>query len=650
MQITWDEWATPTITADSEVESVYGIGYAQAVAVGGDVLELYGFARGEAAKFWGPDYLVEDRMTAQLGLKARTDDWVAQQTPETMEKIEAFCAGFNAACDEDETIGAGRREVLPVVPRDVVAHILRIFVRFNQIDGKMLAFDPKDFYGHVLAQAGSNSWAVAAEKSTTGHAMVMINPHLSWSIKYHRFFEVKTIAPERTFDGTTLIGAPWQSMGHSPDVAWGHTVNPIKNLVVFELKNVEGNDYDWDGGRRTMETVEHKIEVLGAEPELVLERRSVHGQVITAPDGTVVAVRIAGVLNNPAYQALASWWEMSKAKSLEEIFEIHDRKWLPMFNLTGGDSSGSVGALYCGTPPIRADWDEINHRQDGSDPARLIEDVHPASAMPRVVDPECGWVQNCNDTPFIWCEPPLDPADYPTAIAPGLFQVDDIRPLVSRDWLHKHATVSPEELLGLKYSKRAVLADIILDDILAAAAEVPELEEAVKVLSAWGRTVNSADKGYPLFFLWIALNGPLMVERKFWHTNEKPGFLPTGLQDIPTAVAILQGAVATFTMLGLPLDVAIGDIMTLGEGEHAVPADGGSGLVGSLKSYEILPEDGSFVVAVADTYVSRVLFQGEGNAPIAESVLVYGNATEPGAPASQPQHKVWAADQLRPAK
>jgi acyl-homoserine-lactone acylase len=520
-------------------------------------------------------------------------------------------------------------------------------VRFNQIDGKQLAFDPKDFYGHTLA--GSNSWAVAGSRSTTGNAQVMINPHLSWSIKYHRFFEMRSVSPTRTFDGVTLIGAPWQSMGHSDHVAWGHTVNPIKNLVVFELKNVKDDEYDFDGGRLKLDLTEHTIEVRDAEPVTVVARRSVHGPVITAPDGTDVAVRIAGVLNNPAYHALDSWWEMSLAKDLEEMFAIHDRVWLPMFNITAGDSSGSVGALYCGTPPVRRDWDEINHRLPGDDPALLPDEVHPASAMPRVIDPECGWVQNCNDTPFLWVDPPLDAADYPPAIAPSVREVDDLRPLVSRDWLKRHAMVSPEQLRELKFSKRAVLADVALDDVLAAAAEVPDLQPAIEVLSSWDRHLHSDSGGYPLFLMWLLLHAPQLLERNLVVPGEEPGSLPTALVDVPHGVAMLQAAVATFGLLGLPLDISIGQLMTLGEGEDAVPADGGSGLVGSLKSFEILPDQttGAFVVGVADTYVSHVQLR-EGQPALAQSLLVYGNTTEPGAPASPSQFKVWAADQLRP--
>ena len=664
MQVTWDSWAVPTITGADDHDVVKGVGYAQAVAVGGDVLELYGIARGKAAAYWGERFLVEDTFTARLGLVAKGDEWFAAQLPETLSRIEAFCEGFNAACEADPNIGAERREVLPVTPRDVIGHVQRIMVRFNQVDGPQLAFSPFDFYGVEPAGAagpgssrqhdtgiekpGSNSWAVGGKVSTTGNAMVMINPHMSWSLKYHRFFEFRTVSPGRFFHGCTLIGAPWQSMGYSDKVAWGHTVNPIKNLVVFELKNTEDGSYDFDGGRRAFDTREHVLEVKGGDPVTVVERRTVHGPVVTAPDGTDVAIRIAGVLSNPAYHCLESWWQLSLAGTVEELFATHDRVWLPMFTMTAGDSKGSVGALFCGTPPVRTDWEESKRRLPGDDPALVADEVHPASAMPRVIDPECGWVTNCNETPWLFCDPPLDPTDYPPAIAPPINEVDDPRPLVSRDWLKKHPTVSPEELLELKYHKRAVIADAVLDQLLAAARGHEDLADAVAVLEKWDRYVHADSAGAPLFWFWIVLSLPVAPYLGWFTGVEVPGAMPTGIKDVEAGVERLKAAVLTFGLLGLPLDASMGQLQTLGTGDEAVPADGGSGFLGSLKSLELSPTvTGELIVAVADTWISHVQLQQDAPA-VAQSLLVYGNTTEPGAPPSPSQFKVWAADQLRP--
>lgn len=645
MNVTWDEWAVPTIVGEDDLDVVEGIGWAQATAVGGDVMELYGIARGTAASMWGPSFVDEDVLTAQLDLGATTDEWLAQQLPETLARVEAFCRGFNRACEADPGIGAARREVLPVGPRDVVGHIVRDLVRFNQIDAEQLAFSPETFFG--VSAAGSNAWAVAGSRSTTGGAMLVVNPHMSWGLKYHRFFEMRTVSPGREFHGCTLIGVPWQSMGYGPEIGWAHTVNPIKNLVVFELANPDADGYDLDGGRRAFETRRHVIEVKDGEPVEVLARRTVHGPVVTAPDGTEVAIRIAGVLDNPAYHALESWWQLSLASTVEELFATHDRTWLPMFTIVAADSAGSIGALYCGTPPVRSDWAEATRRLDGSLSELLVDEVHSAHSMPRVVNPECGWVGNCNETPWLFTDPPLQEADWPTAIAPPVTEVHDLRSLVSRDFLASRATISPDEMLDLKYHKRAVMADIVLDDLLAVAKEEPSLAEAVEVLTRWDRTMNHDSAGYPLFLLWLILQAGSQRALGWVTFGPEPGTLPTGLRDVGTSVALLQGAAGLMGVLGLPLDSSIGQLVPVGHGADAVPGDGGSGLAGSLKCFEVIPTPtGQLAVGVADTWISRVQFAA-GAAPTADSLLVYGNSTEPGLPAGPSQFALWAADRLR---
>ena len=648
MQISWDEWAVPTITGEDELDVTYGVGYAQAVAHAGQILELYGLTRGTAAAQWGPQFVDEDTFTAELGLKVATDEWVAAQAPETMARIGAFVDGFNAACTEDETRGAARREVLPVTPRDVVAHILRVYVRFNQIDPNELAFSPKAFYG-AEKFAGSNAWAVAGSKSSTGNAMVMVNPHLSFQLPYHRFVEFRTVSPGRDFHGITLLGVPWQSMGYSKHVAWAHTVNPIRNLSVHEVPITDGS-YEYDGKRLPVETREHKVEVLGQEPVVVVERRSVHGPIVTAPDGTDVAIRISGVLDHPATSSLEGWWRMSLATSVEELLAAHDRFPLPMFTLVGGDSSGSVVALFCGTPWNRTQGtlDDSLRRLPGDDPAWLFDEVHPAAAMPRVVNPASGFVQNCNETPWLFTSPLLQESDFVPGIAPRADQVNDLRAVISHEFFKRNEKVSPEQLLELKYGKRSVLADLVLDELLAAAAGEEDLQEAVEVLRSWDRQMNHDSQGYLLMWVWAQLNAPKMVAQTFW-ADWTPGELPTGLADVAAGVEALRNGVQLLTVLGVPLTASLGQIATFGTDDEGtpIPADGGAQILGALKCMEVLPTAAGLEPLIGDTWVSRIELRPDGE-PIADSLLVYGNTTEPGAPPSKSQYRLWADDQLRP--
>ncbi|MGW6442763.1 penicillin acylase family protein [Lentzea sp. NPDC055074] len=642
VKIDWDEWAVPTITGADEFDVTYGVGYAQARTNAREILDVYGRARGAAAARWGPDYLAEDRFTVQLGLKAQTDVWLRAQKPQTLARVKAFCEGVNAACAENTALGGDRREILPVTPRDVIGHMARVFARFTTMDGKGLAFPPEQFTSSV----GSNGWAVSGRRSSTGHAMLVINPHLVWR-GYQRFFEMRTRHPGRDFHGAALLGLPWQNMGYGPEVGWGHTVNPIPNMSVYDLR-LSGDRYVHDGRQRELEVTEHRLEVRGGEPVTVLERRSVHGPVVTAPDGVDVAVRIAGVLHHPATSALEGWWRLSCARSVEELFKIHDRTPLPLFNMIAADARGSIGALFCGTPPVRdhGGFDDSQRRLPGDDPRWLWDEVHPASAMPRVINPASGWVQNCNETPWFYTDPPLPASDWPAAIAPSVDQVDDLRPVTSRTWLKAQRKISPERLLGLKFSKRALLADIVLDELLAAAAAEADLQDAVEVLTGWDRHAHDDSKGYVLFYLWSIFNVTGIGDKTLFRHVAEPGAVPTGLADPAAGVRTLRLAKATLLGTGAALDASVGQVSSLGDGPGAIPGDGGSGVVGILKSFEIMPAAGGFKKVLGDTWVSLVQFR-PGGRTTAQSVLTYGNTTEPGAPPSKSQYPVWAADRLR---
>ncbi|GHH27727.1 hypothetical protein GCM10017774_00740 [Lentzea cavernae] len=520
--------------------------------------------------------------------------------------------------------------------------MVRVFARFTTLDGKGLAFPPEQFTDTV----GSNGWAVSGHRSSTGHAMLVINPHLVWR-GYQRFFEMRTRHPGRDFHGAALLGLPWQNMGYSPSVGWGHTVNPIPNMSVYDL-NLTGNRYLHNGRQRELKVTEHRINVRGEAPVTVLERHSVHGPVVTAPDGTDVAIRIAGVLHHPATSALEGWWRLSLATSVQELFKTHDKSPLPLFNMIAADAHGSIGALYCGTPPTlnHATYDDTQRRLPGDDPKWLWNEVHPASKMPRVINPESGWVQNCNETPWFYTDPPLPAANWPASIAPGVTQVDDFRPITSRTWLKSQNKITPEALLGLKFTKRALLADVVLDELLAAAKTQTDLQDAVTVLSSWDRHANQDSKGYVLFYLWSILNVTGIGDKTLFRHVAEPGAVPTGLANPTAGVATLRAAKAILLNTGTPLDASVGQVATLGEGQNTIPANGGSGVVGILKSFEIMPTADGFKKVLGDTWVSLVQFRPNGKTT-ADSVLVYGNTTEPTAPPSKSQYPVWAADRLR---
>lgn len=640
MKITWDEWAVPTITGTSHDEVIYGMGFAQAQTNATEILKLYGIARGNSAEMWGEEFVAEDIFGAELGLDRLFDYWLSSQSAETLHRVDNFVDGFNAACKKDPQLGTNRRAALPVTTSDVLAHHMRVFVRFSTIDLHTLAWPPEAFQG------GSNGWAVTGERSSTGGAMLMINPHLGWT-GFQRWFEARTVSPGRDFHGASLLGIPWQSLGYSEHAGWGHTVNSMAALTVYEM-TVRDEEYLYDGEWVPLQTRVHQLPVRGKEAVTVVERRSIHGPVITAPDGQAVSVRIAGITESPVTTAFETWWRMSLAESVEEIFAIQDELPLTIFNLLAADRHGSIGAIYCGTPAKTTVSHKVIRAQrlPGDDSAALWTKVRPASSMPRVINPPIGWVQNCNETPWFYTSPPLDPTDYPLDIAPALDGVDDFRSIASHHLLKSvMGDISPEILLEIKFHKKSILADIVMDELLAAADVHADLAEAVAILRSWDRTGNRDSAGYLLFAIWAMLSAPRFLAHTMLIPAEQSGNLPRGLADPAFGVETLRRAVDLIGSNNLPLDASIGETVTLGPDK--IRADGGTGLIGILKSLEIKFTENGVGMRHSDTWMALVEFNQDGKT-VGRQLLPYGNTTEPTAPSSRSQYELWRDDQLRP--
>ena len=111
--------------------------------------------------------------------------------------MEAFVAGINAyAAAHPNHIVENLRSALPITPADVNAHSIRnLFIEFigNREMGKA-----------QREQIGSNTWAVSPQRSTSGNALLLANPHLRYDDLW-LFYEAHTITDDTNLYGSTLV-------------------------------------------------------------------------------------------------------------------------------------------------------------------------------------------------------------------------------------------------------------------------------------------------------------------------------------------------------------------------------------------------------------------------------------------------------------
>ena len=639
-EILWDEWGVPHIFAPDTVNLFYATGWAQAHNHGDLVLRLIGQARGRAAEYWGESHLDSDRWVHTVGIPQRAEAWYAKHSDDFQAALDAFARGINDyAAGHADKIADDVEVVLPVTAADLLAHAQRS-IHFTFI------VHPSTIQGVERRwRAGSNAWAISPQRSASGNAMLLANPHLPWNDLF-TWFELHLVTPEVDVSGAALVGSPFVGIGFNDYLGWTHTVNTHDGVDLFELE-LRDDGYLWDGETRAFETENRTILVKQDDGELRSEelevRYSLHGPVVAGGNGKALALRVVGL---DAPNLVEQYWDMARAKNLEEFEAAQSQLQMPMFTTMYADRDGRVMHLFGGRTPVRAEggWDTWSGIVDGTSSDNLWHSTHAYDELPRVVDPASGWLQNANDPPWTTTFPKaLDPDDFPPYMAPRFMH---FRAQQSAQLLSDDDSITFEELVGYKHSNQMRMAERLLDD-LAQAVEAHGSEQArrgLDVLLAWDRTADAESRGGVLFSTFGREMGRRIAHATPWNEDEALT-TPDGFADPAAAAAALDRAAAHVESTWGALDVAWGEVFRLRRGDYDLPANGGPGGLGLFRVVGYSPSSDNTLEAVSgDSYVAAVEFSD----PIrAEALVAYGNASQPGSPHVGDQLELFAKKELR---
>ncbi len=650
-EILWDVWGIPHVYGKTKEDVFFAFGWAQARSHGDLILRLYGEARARSAEYWGEEFrehlgwtnLQMDRYLLTMGVPARAQEWYEAQTPQFRGYLDAFAEGINAyVTEEPDAISDEFEVVLPVNATDVLAHVQRA-VLFSIVSNPHVVQGAQ----RQLA-AGSNAWAIAPSRSASGNAMLLANPHLFW-VDHDLLFEAQLVGSGVDVYGATAVGLPTLVIAFNDDLGWTHTNNSHDGADFYALELVDGG-YRWNGGVREFELQEHTIKVKTADGSLredtLLVRHSVHGPVVAESRGAALALRMVG-LDRPG--TLEAWWDMGRSTSLAEFEAVLQRMQLPTFTVIYADREGHILHHFGGLTPMRpeGEWD-WPRAVPGDTSATLWTEVHPYADLPRVLDPESGWLQNANDPPWTTTFPrALDPDTYPDYLAPRSMH---FRAKRSALMLLEDESITFEELVAYKHSTWVQLADHILDEVIAAARThgSPLAQRAADVLQAWDRKTDAESRGAVLFQTFAQELWRLVGSRFFavpWDA-ESPLDTPNGIADPTAAAAALETAAHRVEARYGALDVPWGEVHRFRRGDVDLPANGFHDPWGVFRmAWFAEAEDGHLVVTGGDTYVAAIEFSD----PVrAMAVLGYGNSSQPGSPHFTDQLHLLARKELRP--
>ena len=138
-------------------------------------------------------------------------------------------------------------------------------------------------------QLGSNGWVIGPAKSATRHAMLFINPHLSF-FGYGQVYEGHVHSKESgwNFTGYTRFGFPFPYVGHNESLGWVSTDNSGDQADLYAEVFEDSTRYRYgDGFRRAtiwIDTIVVKT-VTGVERRPITLRKTHHGPIIGSRDG-----------------------------------------------------------------------------------------------------------------------------------------------------------------------------------------------------------------------------------------------------------------------------------------------------------------------------------------------------------------------------
>lgn len=724
-EILWDEWGVPHIYAANVEDLGYAYGWAQMHNHANAVLQLYGTARGRAAEYWGENYVASDRFIRTIGIPEAGAAAYAAETGEFRRYLDAFVAGMNAYVREHpDRVADPLERVVPVQGGDPFrAGFRAVFTFLSQLGnrgsltgglGGMGSYGGTGEMGVNVAAGtaasggpggiGSNGWAIAPDRSASGSAMLLQNPHLPWHVPMMHWFEAQVVTPEMNLTGVTLLGLPVIAIGFNENLGWTHTNNTIDAFDTYRLTLTNDGGYVFDGEARAFRVERDTLLVRRDDGSTravpIAIRSSVHGPVVRATDSTAIAVRGPVILAgsdsaDPARSAgedlaesdnrtggapadpdhepgdaassvrgtgagsvagsFRQWWELGRARNLEEFRAALERLAIPMFNVIYADRDGNILYLFNGRIPerLRGDFVYWQGTVPGDTSATLWTSVHEIDELPTVVNPGTGFVQNSNSGPWFATVPsPLDPAAHPPYMAP---EGVNFREQSGIRLLRSDSSITFDELVNMRYSNRMLLADRMLDDLLPAAraSDDPVTRRAAEVLADWDREADARSRGGVLFSfwvreleLWVGMPGEAPAFAVPW-SDDAPVSTPDGLED-PAAAARVFGQVARAVERRFGrLDVAWGDVNRLLGGDYNLPGNGAPGGLGVFHVVSYAPNDeGIFRAVHGDSWVATIEFTPEG--PRARALLSYGNATQPDSEHAWDQLELLADQEMRP--
>ncbi|MBN2025784.1 MAG: penicillin acylase family protein [Actinobacteria bacterium] len=458
VRIDFDHTGVPHIRAVSLDDALFAQGFVTAQDRMVQLELLRHIAGGNLAEVMGKRALPVDEFMRDMGLRRTAKIIAGNLAPDTRRYLEDYTAGVNAYLGDrrwklpldvillaggrprpwtvegclicllffgwtmDATwtadlmrgrliraLGTGLAEILlpasgshavPVVPFSGVKRQTRIETTPDcELD--FMAFDednPPWMVKKMSVHAqGSNNWVLSGARTTTGKPLLCNDPHVQHTIPTMFYLcHVSGKDPDCDFIGASFPGVPGVLMGRNRHIAWGATslCPDVVDVYIETFDGEEGLRYRTQSGWEDAELREEEIKVF---PARKIKRRVItthHGPVISRQGDKGLALKWAG--HEAVNDSAGAFVRIALSRDWDEFNRGLAGYCGPAVNMVYADTSGNIGYTAAGLIPVREGHDG-SVPLPGENPDYEWKGFVPVDEMPRILNPERGWIATANN-------------------------------------------------------------------------------------------------------------------------------------------------------------------------------------------------------------------------------------------------------------
>lgn len=642
-----DKWGVPHIYAVTDKEAAYGLAWAHAEDDFKTIQKTFLPAKGLLGKLEGSGGAVLDYAVHLLRSRKVAERELKNLSPGGLNVIYGYLEGLNAyARKYPEKVLI--KNSFPLSIYDYLTGLnlmLHLFSDTGDVIGQLFnnnvePLDEMSGVDDIGTTIGSNGFAFKSSKTRDGKTYLNVNTHQPLEGPFS-WYEAHVNSEEGwNMLGGLFPGLPLPVIGTNENLGWTHTYNYPDMNDIFQLA-VNPNDkmeYRLDGKWKKFEVEKVRLKVKAFLGIKLSIRREVlwsdFGPVIKNDKGYFAF--FSQSLNN--ISAIEQWLRMNKAKNFQEFESALKLLGIPRFNIVYADREDNIFYMSNARLSVRDSLVDWRGLVLGDKSSLILDEYHPYEDLPKMINPESGYIFNTNNSPFNSTAEAdnLNEADYNSTFS--FKEGENNRSLRFMELIGQYDKLSYDDFKEIKYDQKYPDSLILIGNIKTVfelkKEKFQEYAELLDLIQGWDRRGGAENIGAAQWNLYYNFMLSLLSENK------------VKIEDTITHEYHEQALERTQDHLSKNfgrLDISLGDIQRHIRGGKNLPV---SGLIDMIApTYSVPTDEGRLRAVSGESYIMLIRYTKDG--PELETVIPYGNSSDPESPHYTDQMQMYLDKKLK---